>query len=111
MGDRDRRKLGTNVSRMPAAMVGEKEGSFTNTHRLVQWHDKAVEPPADARSESWFLWQLGKRLRELYTADGDRASIRVRQLLDLTWDYPTKGGDDEPDVEIIVLEINGVQTP
>ena len=28
--------------------AGEKEGSFTNTHRLIQWHDKAVEPPGDA---------------------------------------------------------------
>ncbi len=109
-GELDPRKIGTEVFLMPAALVGEKEGSFTNTHRLVQWHDKAVEPPADARSEPWFLYKLGNRLRELYAGDADQSAIRVRQLLDLTWDYPTKGRDDEPDVEMILREINGVHT-
>src|SRR5258708_7236530 len=110
MGDRDRRKLGTEVVQMPAALVGEKEGSFTNTHRLVEWQDKAGEPPGDARSVPWFLYKLGNRLRELYAAETDQSPIRVRQLLDLTWDYPSKGVPDEPDVEMIVREINGVHT-
>ncbi len=30
---------------MPAAAHVEKDGSFTNTQRLLQWHHKAVEPP------------------------------------------------------------------
>ena len=30
------------------ALPGEKEGTFTNTHRLVQWHDKIVDRPATA---------------------------------------------------------------
>src|SRR5437899_4569787 len=106
----DPRTIGTEVFLMPAALVGEKEGSFTNTHRLVQWHDKAVEPPAEARSEPWFLYRLGHRLRELYAADADQSAIHVRQLLDLTWDYPSKGRPDEPDVEMILREINGVHT-
>ncbi len=37
---------------LPAALPGEKEGTFTNTHRLIQWHDKVVEPPGDSRSET-----------------------------------------------------------
>ena len=52
----------TEVFLMPAALVGEKDGTFTNTHRLVQWHDKVVEPPGDSRSETWFIYHLGRRL-------------------------------------------------
>ena len=56
----------TEVFLMPAALVGEKDGTFTNTHRLVQWHDKIVEPPGDSRSETWFIFHLGRRLKQLY---------------------------------------------
>src|SRR5262249_8454782 len=38
----------TEVFFLPAAAVPENDGSFTNTQRLVQWHDKAVDPPDDA---------------------------------------------------------------
>jgi formate dehydrogenase major subunit len=106
-GELDPTKIKTEVFLLPAALVAEKEGSFTNTHRLIQWHDKAVEPPGDARSETWFLFHLGKRLRELYAQDPDQHSIRVRQLLDLTWAYPTRGPHQEPDVEAVLQEING----
>src|SRR5215831_15983392 len=40
----------TEVFFLPAAAVPEMDGSFPNTQRLVQWHDKAVDPPGDARS-------------------------------------------------------------
>ena len=107
-GQLDPRQIETEVFLLPAALPAEKEGTLTNTHRLIQWHDKAVEPPADARSEPWFLDELGQRLRALYAAEADRSSIRVRQVLDLTWDYPHKGGDVE--VESVLQEINGVHT-
>ena len=35
--------IGTEVFLMPGSMAGEKDGTFTNTHRLLQWHDKVVE--------------------------------------------------------------------
>ena len=49
---------------MPAAAHTEKDGTFTNTQRLLQWHHKAVEPPGDCRSELWFMYHLGRRIRE-----------------------------------------------
>ena len=97
-------QIKTEVFFLPAALPGEKEGSFTNTQRLVQWHDKAVDPPGDCRSETWFLYHLGKRLRELYQDDD---TPKGRQLKALTWDYPTKGPYDEPDLEAVLKEING----
>ena len=82
-----RPQIGTEVFLLPAAVTPEKDGSYTNTMRLVQCHDKAVDPPGDARSEARFVYHLGRRLKELY-ADStlDRATGRSSAL---TWDYPT----------------------
>jgi formate dehydrogenase major subunit len=52
----------TEIFQFPAAGHAEKAGSFTQTQRLVQWREKAVEPPGDARSEGWFMHQLALRL-------------------------------------------------
>src|SRR5205823_10678226 len=56
----------TEVFLFPSAQVAEIEGSFTNTQRLIQWHEKAAEAPGDCRSDLWFTHQLYKRLRKLY---------------------------------------------
>ena len=95
--------IATEVFLMPASLVAEKDGTFTNTQRLIQWHDKAVDPPGDATSEMWFLYQLGKRLKELYK---DSSLERDKPIQHVTWDYPT---DDkgEPKVEAVVKEISG----
>ena len=89
---------------MPAAAHTEKDGSFTNTQRLLQWHHQAVEPAGDARSELWFMYHLGRRIREKLAGSTDEMD---RPVLDLTWDYPTKGPIDEPDAEAVLAEING----
>ncbi len=96
--------IGSEVFLLPAAMCPEKEGSFTNTMRLVQFHEKAVEPPADARSELHFVYHLGRRLKELYA---DSSLDRDRPLQALTWEYPTNGPLAEPDAEAIIAEVNG----
>ena len=50
--------IGTEVFFFPAAGHAEKEGAFTNTQRLLQWREKAVDPPGDCRSDAWFVHQL-----------------------------------------------------
>ena len=40
-------EIGTEVFFLPAATHVEKEGTFTQTQRLLQWRHKAVEPPGD----------------------------------------------------------------
>ena len=97
--------IGTEVFFMPAAAHTEKDGSFTNTQRLLQWHHKAVEPPGDARSELWFMYHLGRRIREkLAGSDGPDATAPSSTS---TWDYPTDGPHDEPSAEAVLREING----
>ncbi|HEX6596079.1 MAG TPA: molybdopterin dinucleotide binding domain-containing protein, partial [Acidimicrobiales bacterium] len=95
----------TEVFFLPAAAHTEKDGSFTQTQRLLQWHAKAVEPRDDCRSELWFYYHLGRRLREKLAGSTD---ARDRPLLDLTWEYPTSGPHAEPDAEAVLREINGV---
>jgi formate dehydrogenase major subunit len=94
----------TEVFFLPAATHTEKDGTFTNTQRLLQWHHAAVEPRGDARSELWFMYHLGLRIRDKLAASVDTMD---RPVLDLTWDYPTKGRHSEPDAEAVLAEING----
>jgi formate dehydrogenase major subunit len=97
-------EIETEVFFFPAAAHTEKDGTFTNTQRLLQWHHQAVEPPGDCRSELHFMYQLGRRLKELYAGSTFPRDAPIR---DVTWDYPTKGPHDEPVAEAVLAEING----
>jgi len=103
----------TEVFLFPSAQVGEMDGSFTNTQRLVKWHHRAADPPGDCRSDVWFTYHLGKRLKALY-ADSDLP--RDQGIKNLVWDYEPDEPPadsrikDEPDVEKILKEINGYYT-
>jgi formate dehydrogenase major subunit len=108
-------EIKTEVFFIPVASGPEKDGTLTNTQRLLQWHSKAIDPPHDCRSDAWFVYNLGKRLRHLYAGSTDP---RDEPLLRLTWDYeleqPQRLPDGspsriegEPDVERILMEING----
>ncbi len=96
--------IATEVFLLPAAAHTEKNGSFTQTQRLLQWHDKAVEPEGDCRSDLWFFHRLGQLVRRRLAGSTDP---RDRPVLDLTWDYPTEGRHDDPDAEAVLAEING----
>jgi formate dehydrogenase major subunit len=97
--------IGTEVFFLPAASHVEKDGTFTNTQRLLQWHHKAVEPTGDCRSELWFSYHLGRIIREKLAGSQDDMD---RPILDLSWDYPTVGHLAEPSAEAVLREINGV---
>ena len=96
--------IGTEVFFLPAAAHTEKDGSFTNTQRMLQWHHQAVEPPGDARSDLWFMYHLGRIIREKLAGSTDEMD---RPVLDLAWDYPVRGETAEPDAEAVLAEING----
>ncbi|MDB5309408.1 MAG: formate dehydrogenase [Gemmataceae bacterium] len=108
-------EIKTEVFFLPAAAAPEKEGSLTNTQRMLQWHAKALDPLGDSRSDAWFLYTLGKRLKELYAGSTDP---RDQPLLNLTWDYDFEEEprlpdgtvsriEGEPDLEKVLQEING----
>jgi formate dehydrogenase major subunit len=98
--------IGTEVFFFPAAGHAEKEGAFTNTQRLLQWREKAVEPPGDSRSESWFVHQLALRLIAKAKQSNDPIDEPLRAL---DWWYP-EDKHGEPKMEAVLAEINGWET-
>jgi formate dehydrogenase major subunit len=91
-------EIATEVFFFPAAAHTEKDGSFTNTQRLLQWHHQAIDPPGDCRSELDFVLDLGDRLKQLYAGSTD---AKDRPLQHLTWDHR--------DAESVLREINGYE--
>ena len=59
-GELEPEQIPTEIFFLPAAAHTEKDGSFTNTQRLLQWHHQATEPKEDCRSELWFYFHLGR---------------------------------------------------
>jgi formate dehydrogenase major subunit len=105
----------TEVFFLPVASGPEKDGTLTNTQRLLQWHNRALDPPDDCRSDAWFVYGLGKRLKRLYAGSTEP---RDRALLALTWDYdfdePVRLPDGsvsrlegDPSIARVLQEING----
>jgi formate dehydrogenase major subunit len=103
-GEMNAKDISTEVFLFPAAGTAEKAGTFTNTQRMLQYRDQAIEPPGDARSEAWFLYHLGRRLKDKAKRD---PRPRNAALNALTWDYPVHGKLAEPEIEAALREING----
>jgi formate dehydrogenase major subunit len=97
----DPSQVETEVFALPATHWIEKEGSFTNSGRWVQWKDQVLPPEGDARHDHWVLADLFRRVRGLYDRDGGTFPDPV---LDLTLPYrdPAK-----PEFDEIAQEING----
>ncbi len=102
--------IGTEVFFMPAAAHTEKNGSFTNTQRMLQWHaTRRWVSYWDARSELWFAYHLGQLIRSRLASTRSRCTVHEmdRPVLDLTWDYPVSGPAAEPSAEAVLAEVNG----
>src|SRR5262249_37110076 len=97
-------EIATEVFFLPAAGHAEKDGTFTNTQRLVQWHEKAVEPPGDCRGEVWFTYHLGRRLKDKARLDPRPHNAGLNAL---TWDYTLEGAIREPSGAEVVWEMHG----
>ncbi len=101
----------TEVFFLPAAHIAEKDGSMTQTQRTVQWHDKAADPPGDARSDLFFWYDLGRRLKKRYASSTAKRDLAIKHM---TLDYEPDPDEvkewkakDEPSAFKIFKEING----
>jgi formate dehydrogenase major subunit len=94
----------TEVFFLPAAAHTEKDGSFTNTQRLLQWHWQAVEPKGDCRSDLWFYFHLGRLIKQRLAESEEERDTLIKAL---RWDYPTHSQIREPDAESVLQEISG----
>ncbi len=93
---------------LPATAWPEKDGTVTNTDRMVQLGRKALEPPGEARPDLWIIVEMAKRLGLdwSYTQPKD-VFDEMRQCMDsikgITWErlerdssvtYPCKNEGD-----------------
>lgn len=99
-------EIQTEVILLPAAGPLEKEGSFTNTHRLIQWKHKMIEPMGDAHSDGWYMVQIGKRLKKLYEGSTAAKDLPIKHLV---WDYDDPDNPNDFDHIKVLKEINGYE--
>jgi formate dehydrogenase major subunit len=91
----------TEVFLLPAANFAEKDGSFVNSARWIQWKWKAVDPPGDARSDQEIVARIFLKVRELYEQEGGASPEPIRNL---NWWY---SNPVQPSLDEVCKEING----
>jgi formate dehydrogenase major subunit len=97
----------TEVWVLPASSSVEKSGAVTNSGRLAQYRWKAVEPPGEAKSDGWMMYQIMKAVKELYKSEGGPNKEAVTELF---WAYDEEHEGD-PNMDQVQLEINGFVWP
>jgi formate dehydrogenase major subunit len=100
--------IATEVFLFPAAGTAEKSGTFNHTQPLLKLREKAVDPSVDVRSELWFIYHLGRLLKQKASNDNRPRNAGLRAL---TRQYPTEGRHAEPSDEEVLQEINGFSCP
>jgi formate dehydrogenase major subunit len=74
--------INTEVYLLPGASFCEKEGSASNSGRLMQWREKACDPPGDAKDEVDILNDLGAAIQGLYSGS---AALKDAPIVNLAW--------------------------
>jgi formate dehydrogenase major subunit len=78
---------------LPASAFPEKDGSFTNTDRLVQMGRKAINPPGDARQDLWIIQQMANRVGLDWNYGKGDALLAVAEVFDeMRHTMPNIGG-------------------
>ena len=96
----DPKTIQTEVFMIPSTHWIEKDGSFVNSGRWMQWKEAAI-PPHGARHDHWVLAEVFARVKKLYAQQGGKFP---EPLMAMTMGYkdPLK-----PELDEIGQEING----
>jgi len=97
----DQKKINTTVYRLPGAGFAEKDGTFVNSARWLQWKNVAVPPPGQARLDQEILATIFLKVRELYQKEGGKFPDPVLNAA-FTYTNPYN-----PSLAEIAKEING----
>jgi len=95
------KQIQTTVYRLPCAGFAEKDGTFVNSARWLQWKNVAVPLPGDARVDQEILARIFLKIREMYQKDGGKFPDAI---LHATWNYTTPLN---PSLAEVAKEING----
>jgi len=97
----DMKNIKTEVYRLPGAGFAEKDGTFVNSARWLQWKWAAVPPPGDAKLDQEILARIFLKVRELYQKEG---GAFPDPILKLSWNYTTPLN---PSLSEVAKELNG----
>src|SRR5215212_8789158 len=95
------KQINTTVYRLPGAGFAEKDGTFDNSARWLQWKYPAVPPPGIAKVDQEILARIFLKVRELYRQEGGKFPDPI---LNLSWNYTTP---ENPSLSEVAKEING----
>jgi len=100
-GGADPSKIQTEVFLLPASNFAEKDGSFTNSARWIQWKWKALDPPGQAKVDQEILARIFLAVRDLYRKEG---GAFPEAIANVSWAYTNPA---VPDLSEILKELNG----
>jgi formate dehydrogenase major subunit len=91
----------TEVFMLPTTHWIEKDGSFVNSGRWMQWKEQVIPPQGQSRHDHWITAELFARVKALYKKNGGKFPDPIMHL---TMDYkdPLK-----PTLDELAQEING----
>src|SRR5450631_913217 len=95
------KNIKTEVYRLPGADFAEKDGTFVNSARWLQWKGAALPPPGLAKLDQEILARIFLKVRELYRKEGGKFPDPV---LNASWSYTDP---HNPSLSEIAREING----
>src|SRR5689334_9943945 len=95
------KKINTTVYRLPGAGFAEKDGTFVNSARWLQWKYVALPPPGNAKVDQEIVARIFLKVRELYQKEGGKFPDPI---LNLSWPYTTPLA---PSLSEVAKEING----
>jgi formate dehydrogenase major subunit len=99
--DDQKKQIRTEVYRLPGAGFAEKDGTFVNSARWLQWKWAAVPTPGSAMLDHEILARIFLKIRELYQKEGGKFPDAI---LGATWAYTNP---NSPSLTEVAKEING----
>jgi formate dehydrogenase major subunit len=96
-------QIGTEVYLLPASSFAEKDGTFTNSARWLQWKWRATDPPGQAKADQEIVARLVLAVQDLYKKAGDGA-VFPDPVLNVSWAYANPAN---PDLGAVLKEMNG----
>jgi formate dehydrogenase major subunit len=97
----DMKKINTTVYRLPGAGFAEKDGTFVNSARWLQWKNVAMPPPGLAKLDQEILATIFLKIRDLYGKDGGKFPDPI---LNAWWPYTDQYN---PSLSELARELNG----
>jgi formate dehydrogenase major subunit len=95
------KNIKTEVYRLPGAGFAEKDGTFVNSARWLQWKWAAVPTPGEAKLDQEILARIFLTVRELYRKEG---GAFPDPILNLAWNYTIP---QNPSLSEVAKELSG----